>query len=200
MRDYAEDIVYAFGIDISRDDSDNHPSKLCEACQVVIERCAKAAKSGLVFRPMQKAVGWQPHTSEESCFASETYSKRRKGGRHPAKRSKCCGRPKLNSVEHLTRFLSSIAPPSRPRPAELRRLVVGLVDPDVLSQLTCFICLDIVDQPVRTKCDHLACLNCLVGQYHTLQSEDDWICSSKVCETVFHDSSKSIPFRKAGSF
>ena len=105
-----------------------------------------------------------------------------------------------NTVVQERLVLSSIAPPSRSRPAELRPLVVDHVDPDVLSQLTCFICLDIVDRPVRTKCDHLACLNCLVGQYLTLQSGDDWICSAKDCETVFYDSSQSISFSKAGSF
>ena len=183
-RKHAEALKGAFDVDVTTDQAELHPPDICERCRMITQRWKSSISAGRQYRPSQKAVAWEHHESG-SCFAGEMHSKNVKGGRPAAKRAKILGQPKCNIAEALERFLHSLAPPSFKRPPVLYPdLVREYNNSDELALLLCPVWEDIIDKPVNSSCQHLACLNCLIRQFSDLSPGADWICPNKNCDTV----------------
>ena len=196
-RKHAEAIKGAFDVDVTTDQAELHPPDICERCRMITQRWKSLIRTGRLYRLSQKAVAWEHHESG-SCFACKTHSKNVKGGRPAAKRAKILGRPKCNNAEALKRFLHSLAPPSFKRPPVLYPdLGLENNNSDELALLLCPVCEDIVDRPVNSPCQTLACLTCLIRQFSDLSPGADWICPNKNCETVLLGDNSQVNFSRS---
>ena len=163
-------------------------------------RHAAAIRAGRLYSVLQKPVLWSPH-EDCSCFACDAYSKGLRGGRNPAKRAKCEGRPRQSSYRALEFFLNSLAPPSlKGSTSQAIYPNVADKDSDVLKELICQICNDVVDRPIATSCNHIFCMRCLVDQYKGLDAENEWTCSIENCGKLFRKGTSKSSFKDMGAF
>ena len=153
--DHQTDLMNTFGVDVQRDSPVVHPLHFCQSCKGAIYNCKKR---GLTFL---NAVTWHPHSDNcETCKQAESV---RTGGR-PAKET---GRPAACSRKSLISHVKEVCLHSYHPPSSVHS-PLSVSTPSQygvrLQDLTCSICLDVVDQPVDlTDCASLVCAPCLTS-------------------------------------
>ena len=152
--DHKMDLMCGFGIDVEKDSSTTHPSHFCQSCKAAINN---KKRRGVTLQ--SPPVTWQPHSETcETCKRAETV---RAGGR-PVKDT---GRPAAHSRRSLISHVSKVSLPSYQSPCS-EHSPQSVNTPAMygvgLQDLTCSICLGVVDQPVElTLCSSLVCAPCL---------------------------------------
>lgn len=141
-----------FGISVEKDVKEVHPPRFCKKCRLTNTR-------SLVF--------WEPH-QEVGCKTCNLATVVKKGGR-PSKPKR--GRGKLSAAASQKRQTESEV-------ADFCAMVNGLVENlpssrvinfgenssfagEVPKEYFCPVCLDILDKPVETDCEHYFCSDCI---------------------------------------
>ena len=141
------------GISVEKDVSHVHPLRFCKKCHL---------------SPSRSLVFWEPHQKEE-CKTCNLATVIKKGGR-PSKPKR--GRGKSSMMVEKRQAESEVV--------DFCKLVDSLVENvpsnqvealsekfnfagEVPREYFCPVCLDILDQPVETDCQHYFCSDCIKG-------------------------------------
>lgn len=145
----------AFGINVEKDVKEVHPTRFCKKCHLTHSRTP---------------VFWEPH-QEEECKTCSLANFIKKGGR-PSKPKR--GRGKLstavinpkqqtqNEVIDFCQMADSAVkdiPSNRVADFGEKFSFAG----EVPREYFCPVCLDILDKPVETDCQHYFCADCIKG-------------------------------------
>ena len=178
VSDHYEAIQDVLGIDVSKDDPDIHPLRMCSTCERAITKAytSRAMSSG----GCGFLVTWTAHTRKGCAFCEEN-GRKSKGGR-PKKSvgglplrpsfSECDSlsenydklRDESSAVQHSSGMdipivkLYDISTPKFKHTAD--SLLERFTQP--FSELQCPICLHVADQAVQSACrTHLFCTTCI---------------------------------------
>lgn len=143
----------AFKINVTDDNESTHPTHFCQSCRGVLYCQERAQTNNEEYQQARLRVfNWTEHKPE--CQVCSHMSEIKKGGR-PRKTARP-GRPRKQSPRSAIQHLKSIAPKSLTDTSK-----VDLTQADLSSDLTCTICLNIVDQPIVLEtCSSLVCTEC----------------------------------------
>ena len=152
---YTEDLNNTFTIATMHDDPNIHPPNFCHSCKCTMIN----VKAGKISVPTLPLIHWQPHN--HGCLTCNRVKNLSKGGRPDRSR---IGRPGACSRRAALTRVHSIAPVKY----GIRESAVysTLRTPPqygvTLEDLTCCICLNILDQPMElSTCKSVICAGCL---------------------------------------
>ncbi|XP_072043953.1 V(D)J recombination-activating protein 1-like [Amphiura filiformis] len=160
---YAEDIKFAFAIDINLDEKDIHPTHVCRKC---IRKLHHAKADENLHRKYlgDTKVPWShhPRSTNGPCFVCDKMEKARRGGisRRPAPPHLTNRLPFVLKEDNIFQDLiakeSNHTALSTNDPAQL-----ATDDPNIRTHFTCSICLHILSNPISTPCNHHFCSLCM---------------------------------------
>ena len=184
--EYFTQLHRTFNTDVLHDSPLVHPPSFCSLCYGTVRRTTAALDSGSTYTPASTPhFHWEPH-SEQGCRVSyaggekiiiitppifwflcfkvcEHFHTLSRGGRPVSKDKLKTGRPKGITIGSLLQMVRDIAPPSN---------FSSDIRPEVgqNKNLTCPVCLLLLDRPLDTLCGSTVCAECICK----------WICS---CDT-----------------
>ena len=150
----------AFSFDTSKDDPNVHPPSYCHKCRNVMQR---TLKKGPTYTHTVTPFDWTEHIDKNDdsmveCKVCLHIVNLEKGGRKDKKEKEKTGRPSKGSIKSIYIRTVSIAPPTIKR--NRKQLAQGVTVEDI----TCPICLDILDRPIElVPCQAVICHKCLVS-------------------------------------
>lgn len=152
------EIYLVFGVDISDDKRDIHPSTLCHNCYA---KCLKSQKNQF-YKTATVPIRWKEH-GDDNCEICELFEKKRRGGRK-RKLAKGRGRPQQGHSKAPRSDPSShpvqIPPDVIPAPiSEEMPAILRFHRPP--EDLVCPICKEVLEQPLQSSCQHLFCFKCV---------------------------------------
>ena len=199
-QEFSTHLLKTFNIEVLHDNPLVHPPSFCSLCYGIVRRTTAALDSGTIYTPAGTPnFHWEPHSEQKCrvrccgehikifqkynsshilflCFkVCEHFHTMSRGGRPITKDKMKPGRPKGVAVGPLLKILRDMAPPSNFY-SELR--------PEVClnDNLTCPVCIQLLDRPLDTMCGSTICVECLC----------QWICfhdipSCPCCHTDYFD-------------
>eukprot|EP00117_Sycon_ciliatum_P026615 scpid33635/ scgid5600/ E3 ubiquitin-protein ligase NRDP1; RING finger protein 41 &gt; E3 ubiquitin-protein ligase NRDP1; RING finger protein 41 len=87
VRENADGLKKAFGIDVSQDKPDIHPTRFCSTCNKTVNRALSSDKYNRCGGGCASPVEWLPHDAESQCKTCSRVEKIKIGGR-PAKKKR----------------------------------------------------------------------------------------------------------------
>ena len=148
-----------FGIDVTHDSPEIHPTMFCHTCRNKAQRGKKKWVDSTL-----EVHEWKAHVDGAACATCAFFTDQAKGGR-PTKATKNRGRPNKSSARYIADTIQSKAPSSWmvSEPLLLSRFLPPASN-IFLSDMQCGFCKCIVDQPVNTPCRKLVCAKCISDQ------------------------------------
>lgn len=161
----------AFSIEVLGDISDVHPARFCMRCSSTMRRKLKAIKEGSHFQQSIGLFRWTRHDLDcDICTHHDTI---KKGGRPKNSRRKNCGRPSENGFHNLINHALQSSPASfymdSMNYTSLQVHIPAFLN--ISSQdLECFICLGVLNSPLRLSCGPFVCSTCFVKSVEASQT------------------------------
>ena len=150
-----------FGISVEKDVEEVHPPRFCKKCRLTNSR---------------SPVFWEPHQDDE-CKTCNIATVIKKGGR-PTKAKRGRGKSSAAAVQkrqaesevvdfcEMVDNLVKNLPSNRVEDFGEKFTFVG----EVPKEYFCPVCLDILDKPIETDCEHYFCSDCIKGVVTTSSS------------------------------
>ena len=69
--DHSDQLKACFGLDVSKDVQDTHPSKFCNPCYKASKRWLKASEAGTSYSSSTTTFNWTQHT--DNCLVRLEY-------------------------------------------------------------------------------------------------------------------------------
>ena len=174
--DHQESLRMAFSIEVQDDSDEIHPARFCMRCSSVMKRKLKALEEGNPYLQSMEIFEWAKHDS--NCNACTHFCAIQKGGR-PKNSRKNRGRPSENGYHDLIKHAQQISPISfysdTMNYTSLQVHVPAFLNIDS-QDLECFICLGVLNGPIRLSCGSFVCSTCLIKCIERAQTVSCPVC------------------------
>ena len=177
VKDYSSKINHAFGLDISNDEKDIHPSNLCISCIRKVNHAGRNEDYRKRYM-LEPSIEWSQHPRTGDCTVCNKLRNANAGGNKYKPKHK-------HLVNRLPFSLSSKNIFSDNCTATLQtREVDRLKLKDEVKHLyTCGICNLIYTRPVYTVCRHTFCGSCLTQKFQDQRSSNT-ACPHPSCNEI----------------
>jgi len=166
VRKYKADILVAFKVDVSNDQTDINPLLMCTNCYKV---CMKKKRNTDYFH-YTTPVQWNAHkrNNPQDCETCTRYRSSCFGGKQYCKRSEkeeAAMSGRLPFKLHIPNIFSNIS-----NGPEICGNIPTTDNTDLISLYTCNMCKNLLSQPVMTPCQHHFCAECITKRFQLCHS------------------------------
>lgn len=160
--DHQDSLIKAFSVRVQEDMDTVHPVRFCMRCNSMMRKKLKSMEERKPYLQSTIIFEWAKH--ELDCKTCNHFNILQKGGR-PKKGTKNRGKPSENSRYQLIKHIQQISPVTF-YSDDMIYTSINVRIPAFLNiqshDFECWICLGILNGPVRLSCGSFVCSICLI--------------------------------------
>ena len=168
--EHQDSLKKAFSIEVLSDTDEIHPARFCMRCSSLMKRKLKALEEGKYYMQSKQIFKWTKHDS--NCNICIHFNTIKKGGQQKKSR-KNRGRPAENGYYDLINHAQKISPTCF-YPDNMNYTSIQVHVPTFMNihsqDLECFICLGVLNSPIRLSCGPFVCSSCFTKSIEASQT------------------------------